>query len=140
MKVHKHWRDKELIIRFANDGAIFVHRGTGTATSNYPISATAIETTSLCYVDIEFFKTTLKVNHDFAYSLLMFYAEELQASENKMRNLALMSVKSRLAVAILNLKTQFGLNSEDFLNLALNRQDLATYTGATSETVAHLFN
>lgn len=140
VKVHKHWGDKELILRFANEGAILGHRGISSVNSVYPISATALETTSLCYVDIEFFKTTLKVNHDFAYSLLMFYADELQSSEKKMRELALMSVKSRLAVTILNLRDQFGLNEEGFLNLALSRQDLAAYTGATYETVFRTMN
>ena len=140
VKVHKHWGDKELILRFANGGAILGHRGISSQNSVYPISATALEKTSLCYVDIEFFKATLKVNHDFAYSLLMFYADELQTSEKKMRELALMSVKGRLAVAILNLKEQFGLNSEGFLDLSLSRQDLAAYTGATYETVFRTMN
>ena len=140
VKVHKHWGDKEIILRFANDGAIIGHRGIGSKSSLYPISATALETTALCYVDIEFFKATLKVNHDFAYHLLMFYADELQASEKKMRELALMSVKSRLAVAILSLRDQFGLNEEGYLNLALSRQDLAAYTGATYETVFRTMN
>ncbi|RZK67826.1 MAG: helix-turn-helix domain-containing protein, partial [Pedobacter sp.] len=49
-------------------------------------------------------------------------------------------VKGRLAVAILSLKEQFGLNSEGFLNLALSRQDLAAYTGATYETVFRTMN
>jgi len=140
VKVHKHWGDKELILRFANAGAILGHRGISSQNMAYPISATALEKTSLCYVDIEFFKTTLKVNHDFAYSLLMFYADELQTSEKKMRELALMSVKSRLAVAILNLRNQFGLSEGGFLNLALSRQDLAAYTGATYETVFRTMN
>lgn len=140
VKVHKQWGDKELILRFANEGAIMGHRGIGSTSSVYPISATALETTSLCFVGIDFFKTTLKVNHDFAYALLMFYADELQASEKKMRNLALMSVKSRLAVAILSLKDQFGLNNEGFLNINLSRQDLAAFTGATYETVFRTMN
>jgi CRP/FNR family transcriptional regulator len=29
VKVHKQWGDKELIIRFANQGQIFGHRGLG---------------------------------------------------------------------------------------------------------------
>lgn len=140
VKVHKHWGDKELILRFANNGAILGHRGISTTSNHYPISATALETTSLCCVDIEFFKSTLKVNHGFAYELLMFYADELQSSEKKMRNLALMSVKGRLAVAILSLRDQFGLNDEGFLNLTLSRQDLAAYTGATYETVFRTMN
>ncbi|TBO41816.1 Crp/Fnr family transcriptional regulator [Pedobacter kyonggii] len=140
VKVHKQWGDKELILRFANDGAIIGHRGISSSISTYPISATALETTKLCFVDIDFFKTTIKVNQEFAYGLLMFYADELHASEKKMRNLALMSVKGRLAVAILGLRDQFGLDDEGFLNLALSRQDLAAFTGATYETVFRTMN
>lgn len=140
VKVHKQWGDKELILRFANDGAIIGHRGISSRISTYPISATALETTKLCFVDIDFFKSTIKVNQEFAYGLLMFYADELHASEKKMRNLALMSVKGRLAVAILGLRDQFGLDAEGFLNLALSRQDLAAFTGATYETVFRTMN
>jgi CRP/FNR family transcriptional regulator len=135
VKVHKHWGDKELIVRFANSGKIFGHRGLGTNSSVYPISATALEETSLCFIEMDFFMSTLKMNHDFAFNLMLFYADELQESEKKMRDLALMSVKSRLAVALLQLKGQFGLNSSGHLNLELSKQDLAAYTGATYETV-----
>ncbi|MNL41945.1 cAMP-activated global transcriptional regulator CRP [compost metagenome] len=78
---------------------------------------------------------TLKVNHDFAFNLMLFYADELQESEKKMRNLALMPVKNRLAVALLHLKDQFGLNEAGNLNIELSKQDLAAFTGATYETV-----
>ena len=140
VKVHKQWGDKELILRFANRGAIFGHRGISSTTAVYPISATALETTQLCYVDIDFFKSTLKVNHDFAYNLLMFYADELHTSEKKMRALALMSVKSRLANAILDLEDQFGCTPEGFIDVNLSRQDLAAFTGATYETVFRTMN
>ena len=140
VKVHKQWGDRELILRFANDGAIFGHRGISSTISTYPISATALENTQLCFVDIEFFKATLKVNHEFAYGMLMFYADELHNSEKRMRELALMSVKSRLAEAILDLREQFGLDAEGFLNLELSRQDLAAFTGTTYETVFRIMN
>lgn len=134
-KVHKKWGDdKELNIRFAKKGDIIGHRGLGKETS-YPVSATALENCTVCFIDLAFFKTTFKINTDFAFDLLMFYAEELQESEKRMRNLAHMPVKGRIAYALLILKEKFGLTPEGFINISLTRQDMASYAGTTYETV-----
>ncbi|KAA2240360.1 Crp/Fnr family transcriptional regulator [Chitinophaga agrisoli] len=135
VKVHKHWgNDKELIVRFAQKGDIVGHRGMGREMV-YPISATALEPVTVCYVDLTFFQTSLQVNHGFLYELMLFYAQELQESEMNMRNLAHMSVKGRIARALLQLQDKFGINANGALQLQLTRQDLAGYTGATYETV-----
>jgi len=140
VKVHKKWgNDKELIIRFATSGAIFGHRGLGTR-NVYPVSATALEPGVVCYVDIGFFEATLKTNTDFAYNLMMFFADELQESERKMRNLAHMSVKGRVAQALILLKDQFGTDKDGAIGITLSRQDLASFAGATYETVFRVMN
>ena len=140
VKVHKRWdADKELIVRFAKEGAILGHRGMG-KTPIYPASATALQAGVVGYVDMEFFEATLKVNPDFTYKLLQFFADELRESERKMRNLAHMSVKGRVAESLLILKDQFGLTSEGFINIELSRQDLASFAGATYETVFRVIN
>ena len=141
VKVHIKWgADKELIIRFANKGAIFGHRVLGKQATNYPISATALEESLICYVDMEFFDATLKVNPSFTYGLMLFFAEELKEAERKMRNLAHMSVKGRVAQALISLKEQFGTNDEGHVDIELTRQDLASYAGATYETVFRVVN
>ncbi|MET3114528.1 CRP-like cAMP-binding protein [Pedobacter sp. CG_S7] len=140
VKVHKKWGEKDIIVRFATKGKIFGHRGLGVKTSIYPISATALESTTVCFINKEFFLTTLKVNHDFAFNLMMFYAEDLRESEEKMRNLALMSVKSRLAVTFFHLKDLYGLDEKGCISIDLSRQDLAAFTGATYETVFRMLN
>jgi len=135
VKVHKKWNgDKELILRFADNGAILGHRGLG-GDNYYPISATALEPTTVCYLDLDFFLSSLKVNHEFTYELMMFYAEELKESEMRMRNMAHMSVKGRLAYALLLLKKRFGLTEDGHIGITLSRQDMASYVGATYETV-----
>jgi CRP-like cAMP-binding protein len=140
VKVHKKWgTEKELIIRFAQKGDIFGHRGLGHE-PHYPISATAIEPVSACYVDLEFFQTSLKVNQEFMYGLLLFFADELQESERKMRNLAHMQVKGRVAQALLSLEEKFGLSPEGHIGITLSRQDLASLVGATYETVFRIIN
>jgi CRP/FNR family transcriptional regulator len=139
VKVHKNWgNDKELIVRFASKGAIFGHRGL--IAESYPISATALEPTKLCYFDLDFFNATLKVNHDLAYQFILFLSSDLQESEKRMRNLAHMSVKGRLAQSLLTLKEQFGLNEDGSLFIELTRQDLASFAGATYETVFRILN
>jgi len=139
VKVHKQWGEKELIVRFAKKGDIVGHRGLGTD-NYYPVSATAIEPSTVCFIEIEFFLTSLKVNQDFLYQLMMFFAEELKVSERKMRNLAHMPLKGRVALALLTLDEKFGVLPDGFIDLTLTKQDLASYTGATYETVFRVLN
>jgi CRP-like cAMP-binding protein len=140
IKVYKQWdADKELIIRFAKDGAIVGHRGMGADTS-YPISAEALEPSVICYVDMKFFESTLRVNSELTYQLVNFFASELRISERRMRDLAHMPVKGRVADALIKLQQQFGITPEGFINITLSRQDLASYAGATYETVFRVIN
>lgn len=140
VKVHKRWgADKELILRIANDGDIVGHRGLGTDTI-YPVSGTAIEPTDVCFIDLSFFTSTLKTNSDFLYKLMMFFAAELKESEKRMRNMAHMSVKGRVANALITLKRKFNLDSDGNININLSRQDLASYTGTTYETLFRMMN
>lgn len=140
VKVHKKWgEDKELIIRFVKNGAILGHRGLGSSLQ-YPVTATALEAGMVCFFELDFFISTLKVNHELTYQLLMFYADELQESERKMRNLAHMSVKGRIGQALLSLSKQFGYTPTGFIDIELSRQDLASYIGSTYETLFRVIN
>ncbi len=140
VKVHKRWDDeKEMILRFANDGAIVGHRGLGGDTI-YPVSGTALTNTEVCFVDIDFFTATLKINPDYLYRLMLFFATELKESEKRMRNMAHMSAKGRIAYALITVLQKFGADSEGFLNIVLSRQDIASYTGTTYETLFKMMN
>ena len=140
VKVHKKWgSEKELIIRLAQKGDILGHRGLG-HNVYYPISATAIEPVDVCFIDLDFFQATLKVNYEFIYQLLLFFADELQESERKMRNLAHMQVKGRIAQSLLALQEKFGTTAGGFIDISLSRQDLASYAGTTYETVFRIMS
>jgi CRP/FNR family transcriptional regulator len=140
VKVHKKWdEEKEMILRFANKGAIVGHRGLGGDTI-YPVSGTALAPTTVCFVHMDFFTASLKVNTDYLYELMMFFAAELKESEKRMRNLAHMNTKGRIAYAILSLQQKFGISEDGFLNIVLTRQDIASYTGTTYETLFKMMN
>jgi CRP/FNR family transcriptional regulator len=139
-KVHKQWgNDKELIVRLAGDGDIVGHRGMG-GDNFYPVSATALELSDVCFVDLEFFLATLKVNPQFLLELMLFFASELKESEKRMRNLAHMPVIGRVANSLLRLRQKFGTDASGNINMNLSRQDLASYSGTTYETVFRILN
>jgi CRP-like cAMP-binding protein len=140
VKVHKKWdNEKELIIRFAKKGDILGHLGLE-SNNIYPVSATALEKTIVCFLPMDFFESSLNINNGFAIKLMRFFAKELQNSEKRMRNLAHMPVKGRVAQSILSLRNQFGLDAEGCIDIELARQDLASYSGAAYESLFRVIN
>ena len=134
IKVHKKWgKDRQLILHFAKEGDIVGYRGLGSQ-KIYPVSATALEDVILCFIEIPFFETTLQANPGFTYTLMQFYANELQQAERRIGNLVHLDVKSRVAETLLMLKRDFGENEDGFINITLTKQDLASYAGTTYET------
>lgn len=140
VKVHKQWgTDKDLIVKFAAAGDVLGHRALA-ANQHYPVSATALENVTACFVTPEFLRTTLKVNNELTYQLMLYYANDLQEAERGMRNMVHMHVKSRIAEAILKIAAIFGLNDKGEINSTLTRQDIASYAGTTYETLFKLTN
>lgn len=139
-KIHMNWEaGKQMIIRFARQGDLIGHRGLGDET-RYPVSATAIENATVCFIEKDFFQQTLAVNPAFTYKLITFYSNELQDAEKRIRNLALMDVKGRIADTILMLSRVFGQNDEGYINITITRQDMATYAGTIYETFFKISN
>ena len=134
IKVHKKWgKEKQLILHFAKEGDIVGYRGLGSQ-KVYPVSATALGDVILCFIEIPFFETTLQANPRLTYTLMQFYANELQHAERRIGNLVHLDVKSRVAETLLMLKRDFGENENGHINITLTKQDLASYAGTTYET------
>lgn len=140
VKMHKHWgSERELIIRFATSGDIVGLRGLGSP-SAYPLSATALEETKACFVPTDFLEASFKSNPRLTYEVLHFYATELQRTEQRTNNLTHMDVKGRVAEAVIAVRDAFGIKDDGYLNIAISRQDIASYAGTTYETVFKVFN
>lgn len=71
---------------------------------------------------------------------MMFFASELQESEKKMRNMAHMPVKVRVAHALLKLKEKYGINKEGYVDITITKLDIASFAGTTYETVFRIIN
>lgn len=140
IKVHKRWGEgRDLILHFNKAGEMFGYRGMGDDTI-YPVTATALEACTVCYVSMEFFNRTLRANPEFTLQFLQFHLNELRNAEKRMRDLALMDVKGRIADMILMLHKRFGLKDCGHIKLQLKRQDMAAYVGTTYETFFRMVN
>lgn len=130
------------IVRLAGNGNILGHRGLGNQLL-YPISASALEDSSICFITTQDFITALEHNPSFAINLLMFYAAELRRAEYKLRSLSQMTVKQKLADAILTVRDIYGIkksHGRKVLAVKLSRQEYADIVGASIEEVIRTFS
>ena len=91
---------REQIVRFASAGDIIGHRGFGTE-EYYSIGAMALEDTVLCYFSKAVLQSTLLKDPVFTYDLMLFYANELNRSEAKVKSLSQMTVRERVVDSLL---------------------------------------
>ncbi|MCB9365475.1 MAG: Crp/Fnr family transcriptional regulator [Flavobacteriales bacterium] len=129
---------KETLIRLASDGDILGHRGFG-GDWTYPISAMTYEKSEITFIPINTFNIVAKSNNEFTYQLMMFFAEELRRSEEKIMHV---QVKNRVARAILTNYNAFGPDKKDptRLSYTISRKDYASMVNTTYETVIRVLS
>lgn len=128
--------DSERIIRLAADGDIIGHRGFG-GSWVYTISAVSLEKTELSFIPLKIFNYLVKANPEFAYFMMMFFAEELRESE---RLASQLPIKNVIASVLYNNYKVFGLEkgSDTKLSYTLSRKDIASQAGTRYETVVRV--
>ncbi len=130
---YKQFDCSDRLIRLATSGDILGHRGFG-GNWTYPISAIALEDTKISFMTIDTFNTLARINPDFTFHLMMFFAEELRKSEAKIKHYP---VKNLVARALFDNYKVFGFENENSkkLSYTLSRKDIASKAGTTYETV-----
>lgn len=123
----------ERIIRLATVNDIIGHRGFGGAWK-YTVSAVLLENSEFLFIPQNIFDFAFKSNPDFAYYMLIFFAEELRQSERFASQLPIRNVIA--SVLYSNLKT-FGYaeGSTTKLSYTLSRKDMASQAGTRYETI-----
>jgi CRP-like cAMP-binding protein len=129
---------REQIVRFTKDGDIVGFRGFGTS-KRYLIGAYALEETILCNFSNEDMLDILHNVPEFTFDLMLFYAEELNKSENNIRKIAQMNVRERVVDTLLYIHRKFGQKNK-LIEIDLSRQELADFAGTTDEQVIRIIS
>jgi CRP-like cAMP-binding protein len=137
VKVYKNGAfNKDQIIRFSLNGEILGHRGLR-KTNIFSVSAQTLTEAEICFFTREYFFYLLEKVPQLTINLMLFYAEELNQEESKLRDMAIFNVREKVAKAILTLAQRFGLkeNKEIMHIEKLSRQDISELVGLTSNQV-----
>lgn len=129
---------REQIVRFAKPCEIIGHRGFGTQ-EYYSIGAIALRDTELHYFSKEHLQEVLIAHPKFTYDMMLFYANELNRSENKVKSISQMTVRERVIDSLLYIHRKFG-DLRGYINLPLSRKEYADYAGTTEEQVIRVFS
>lgn len=130
------FQEKEQIVRFAKDGHILGHMGSGN--EEYPISAIAMEESVICFLENDTLNNMFLANPKFTVGVMMFYSRELRKIEVRMKNIAHMNIREKVVDALLLIYENFGLNDAKELNVALSREDIANTVGTNYQQVSRM--
>lgn len=129
---------REQIVRLTKEGHTVGFRGFGTS-KRYLIGAYALEDTILCNFSNEDMVAILQTIPEFTYDLMLFYAEELNKSENNIRKIAQMNVRERVIDTLLYIHRKFG-QVNGVIELDLSRKEIADFAGTTDEQVIRVIS
>jgi CRP/FNR family transcriptional regulator len=125
------------IIRLATKNDFIGHRGFG-GDWIYSVQAIALEESKVLFIPLNTFIGVFKANPDFAYNLLVFFADELRDSESFAK---LVLVRKAVANALYKNYQVFGLvENSTLLSYNLSRKDLASFAGTTYESLVRILS
>ena len=126
--------NKEQVVRLTKNSDIIGHRGYGG--EKYPISAIPLEDSTICFIDNQTIYDIFINTPNLTYELMMYYSKELRKSESKIKMLAQMNVREKVAYSLLTCQAAYNNTKK----IALSRKDLASITGINTEQLSRVLS
>jgi CRP/FNR family transcriptional regulator len=135
VKLHIRGPIKEMIMRIVKAPAYLCLPSTFGAKVNH-FSATALEKTTICFIDLHTFKQFIYANGDFAYQILLDLSKaQLESFHNCVNNAQKHSL-GKIADVLLFFSNEI-YNNPTFV-LPITRQDLGDMAGTTRESASRI--
>ncbi|WP_079201544.1 fumarate/nitrate reduction transcriptional regulator Fnr [Pseudomonas sp. CC6-YY-74] len=113
----------------------------GMDTETYPVSAQALETTSICEIPFERLDELSILLPQLRRQLMRVMSREIRDDQQMMLLLSKKSADERIATFLVNLSARFrarGFSPNQF-RLAMSRNEIGNYLGLAVETVSRVF-
>ncbi|EOT2913402.1 Crp/Fnr family transcriptional regulator [Clostridium perfringens] len=129
---------KEQIVYVLSKGDFFGENNIFTSNNISNFSAYAITDVKLCILKKENLEKILIQNPEISLKIIQEMADRINSAENLAQTLATRDVEARLATVLIEFMNKYGQKKEEgiYINLPLNREQIANYCGITRETVS----
>lgn len=129
---------KEQIVYILSKGDFFGENNLFTSNNVSNFSAYAITDAKLCILKKENLEKILLQNPEISLKIIQEMADRINSAENLAQTLATKDVEARLATVLIEFMNKYSQkkDGEIYINLPLNREQIASYCGITRETVS----
>lgn len=113
----------------------------GMDNQRYPVSAVALETTSVCEIPFERLDDLTAVMPQLRKQVMRLMSKEIREDQQMMLLLSKKTADERIATLLINLSARFrarGYSAKSF-RLAMSRNEIGNYLGLAVETVSRVF-
>jgi len=135
IKLHIEGPYKEQIIKITK-GPTYLGIPTTFDEKYYRYSATTVEKTSACFIEINTFKQFVQKNGNFAYEIILQLCKDEINLFNKCISKSQKNARGRIADSLLFFKEE--IYNEDSFKLPLTRNELGNYVDTTRESVSRI--
>ena len=103
-------------------------------------SAMAIEDMELEYIPEKYFLRMLAENSKMGFEMLKLISRQLGDAADTITILAQKTVRERLAEVLITLENTLGVDDDDFIRIALTREEMANLIGTATESAIRLIS
>ena len=131
---------KEQILRLLKGGDILGYRAL-ISNDRYHCNAVALEDSSICIVDKNYFMKLAMENIPLCRALFKKISDDLKKAEEHIVSLSQKNVRERMAEALLFLKATYGYEADNqTLSVQLSREEIADFVGTSTESAIRLLS
>ncbi|WP_291109960.1 Crp/Fnr family transcriptional regulator [Flavobacterium sp. UBA6195] len=130
---------KDQIVKLVKPGELLGQRS---MISDEPanLSAVALEDMEVCFIPRSEVMQFFTQNNQFSMNVMRTICDDLKGADDHMVNMALKTVRQRLAETLIYLEDTFGKNEDGSLRIQLSREELAGMIGTATESCIRLLS
>ncbi|WP_317170432.1 Crp/Fnr family transcriptional regulator [Galbibacter sp. BG1] len=130
---------KHQIVKFIKKGDLLGQRSL-ISDEAVSLSAIAIEEMEVCFVPRSEILSIFKNNQAFSADIINDICYDLKMANDSVVNMAQKPVKARFSRALLDLKQEFGVDNNGFLQISLSREEFANVVGTATESMIRMIS